>query len=193
MLHPSGYKASWAADLKKEPARIPCPQSNADFQAFAHAGRELAELHLAYETIAPFPRIQEVHTDRSRENRPDYYRVQKMALDPEKGELVFNANVTLQGIPPAAFNYQIGQYNALRWLVERYQVKTDPESGIVNDPNDWAALPGLRENFTNRPKASTIATILVVSPPRLRPTAWAERDPSRERPLLERRRRAGGL
>lgn len=137
VLHHPGYKESWATDLKKEPARIPYPQSNADFQAFAHAGRELAELHLTYETIAPFP-LREVHTDRSRENRPDYYRVQKMALDPEKGELVFNANITLQGIPPAAFSYQIGQYNALRWLVERYQVKTDSESGIVNNPNDWA-------------------------------------------------------
>ncbi len=141
VLHHPGYKASWATELKKEPARIPYPQSNADFQAFAHAGRELAELHLEYETIDPFL-LREVHTDRRRENRPDYYRVQKMALDPEKGELVFNANITLQGIPPAAFNYQIGQYNALRWLVERYQVKTDPESGIVNDPNDWAAEHG---------------------------------------------------
>ena len=61
-----------------------------------------------------------------------------MALDPEKGELVFNANITRQCIPPAAINYHLGQHNALHWLVERYQVKTDPESGIVNDPNDWA-------------------------------------------------------
>ena len=53
VLHHPGYKASWATELKKEPARIPYPQSNADFQTFAHAGRELAELHLEYETIPP--------------------------------------------------------------------------------------------------------------------------------------------
>ena len=26
----------------------------------------------------------------------------------------------------------------LEWIVERYQVKTDKASGIVNNPNDWA-------------------------------------------------------
>lgn len=26
---------------------------------------------------------------------------------------------------------------ALEWLIDRYQVKTDKASGIVNDPNDW--------------------------------------------------------
>ena|ERR1700681_2183206 len=24
------------------------------------------------------------------------------------------------------------------WLIERYQVRTDNDSGIVNDPNDWS-------------------------------------------------------
>ncbi len=27
----------------------------------------------------------------------------------------------------------------LEWIIDRYQVKTDPPSNIVNDPNDWAA------------------------------------------------------
>jgi predicted helicase len=27
---------------------------------------------------------------------------------------------------------------ALDWVVERQGVKTDKDSGIVNDPNDWA-------------------------------------------------------
>lgn len=25
----------------------------------------------------------------------------------------------------------------IEWVMERYQVKTDKESGILNDPNDW--------------------------------------------------------
>jgi predicted helicase len=31
----------------------------------------------------------------------------------------------------------LGTRSALEWLIERYQVKTDPASKIVNDPNDW--------------------------------------------------------
>ena len=27
------------------------------------------------------------------------------------------------------------------WIVDRYQVKTDKASGIVNDPNDWSDDP----------------------------------------------------
>jgi predicted helicase len=27
---------------------------------------------------------------------------------------------------------------AIEWIIERYRVKTDKDSGIVNDPNDWA-------------------------------------------------------
>ena len=31
----------------------------------------------------------------------------------------------------------LGSRSALEWLIDRYQVKTDKDSGIVNDPNDW--------------------------------------------------------
>ena len=27
---------------------------------------------------------------------------------------------------------------AIEWVMERYQVKTDQDSGLKNDPNDWA-------------------------------------------------------
>jgi predicted helicase len=28
--------------------------------------------------------------------------------------------------------------SALEWILERYQVKVDKDSGLKNDPNDWA-------------------------------------------------------
>ena len=31
----------------------------------------------------------------------------------------------------------LGPRTALEWLIDRYLVKTDKASGIVNDPNDW--------------------------------------------------------
>ena len=31
----------------------------------------------------------------------------------------------------------LGSRSALGWIIDRYQVKTDKASGIVNDPNDW--------------------------------------------------------
>ncbi|MDR1266172.1 MAG: hypothetical protein LBK42_11600, partial [Propionibacteriaceae bacterium] len=35
-------------------------------------------------------------------------------------------------------SYLLGPRSALDWIIERYQVKTDKASGIVNDPNDWS-------------------------------------------------------
>jgi len=41
----------------------------------------------------------------------------------------------LDGIPPEAFEYRLGNRSALEWVIDRYRVKTDKRSGIVNDPN----------------------------------------------------------
>ncbi len=32
--------------------------------------------------------------------------------------------------------------SAIEWIMERYQVSTHKESGISNDPNDWAKEVG---------------------------------------------------
>jgi hypothetical protein len=44
----------------------------------------------------------------------------------------------LRGIPPAAFDYRLGNRSALNWVPnqepDQYRVSTDPRSGITNDP-----------------------------------------------------------
>jgi predicted helicase len=36
----------------------------------------------------------------------------------------------------------LGSRSAIEWIMERYQVKKDKASGIVNDPNDWSRQVG---------------------------------------------------
>jgi predicted helicase len=36
----------------------------------------------------------------------------------------------------------LGSRPAIEWIIDRYRVKTDNASGIVNDPNDWAREVG---------------------------------------------------
>lgn len=55
----------------------------------------------------------------------------------DRTAIVYNAGVTVTNIPDAAHDYMLGSRNALEWLIDRYQIKTDKASGIVNDPNDW--------------------------------------------------------
>ncbi|EYT59938.1 hypothetical protein H483_0113670 [Dietzia sp. UCD-THP] len=52
--------------------------------------------------------------------------------------IIYNRHVTISGIPAEAERFLLGSRTALAWLVDRYQVKSDKASGIVNDPNDWA-------------------------------------------------------
>ena len=50
----------------------------------------------------------------------------------------YNDRITLSGIPPQAYDYVVNGKPAIDWVMERQVVKTDKDSGIVNDANDWA-------------------------------------------------------
>ena len=143
ILHSREFRETFAADLEKSAPRIPMPDSVDDFRAFARAGRELARLHLEYENIEPFNLDVQV-ADGWDLDAPDAYRVVKMAYasKTDKTRLRYNAGITLAGIPEDAHKYLVGSRSALDWLIDRYQISTHKESGIVNDPNDWSEETG---------------------------------------------------
>lgn len=145
-LHDPGYRTKYAADLKKMLPHIETPSSRAEFDKFAAAGQELMDLHVNYESVEPWPLDIQVKGD---ESDRETWRVLKMKWakrkDPETGKnvndvtkLIYNKRVTISGIPAEADEYMLGSRSAVAWLIDRYQVKKDKASGIVNDPNDWA-------------------------------------------------------
>ena len=133
-LHAPEYRETFAADLKKMLPRIPLIDNPTDFRAFSKAGRDLAELHLNYETVAPCPDV--VVTGAEHGN----FRVEKMRFKSkdDKSTIVFNPFITVSNIPLKAYDYVVNGRSAIEWVMERYQIKTDKDSGITNDPNDWA-------------------------------------------------------
>ena len=146
VLHSRQWREKFADDLAKSAARIPMAATADDFRAFAAAGRDLADLHVNYETVEPYPLLESYGKGRN-PDAPNAYRVEKMAYggptrNPDRTAIVCNAHITLSGIPEAAHEYRLGSRSALDWLIDRYQVKTDGKSGITNDPNDWAAEHG---------------------------------------------------
>ena len=138
LLHCPQYRETFASDLKKMLPRIPKPHSADDFRAFTDAGRELADLHVGYETVKPYPLTEHV-TGTLDGNDRDLWRVSKMTWRSkgDRSAIVYNTRVTLTGIPDEAHRYRLGSRTALEWLIDRYQVKIDKASDIVNDPNDW--------------------------------------------------------
>lgn len=137
-LHDPDYRNKYAADLKKMLPHIPTPDSAERFNAVADIGRQLADLHLNYEEVEPYPLDVQLRSGASASNR-ETWRVEKMKWKSktDRSAIIYNAVVTIAGIPDAAHNYMLGSRTALEWLIDRYQVKSDKASGIVNDPNDW--------------------------------------------------------
>lgn len=123
--------------------RIPRISGAGRFRAVVEAGRSLAELHIGYEDVEKY-QLVERHTGlRLEQNDQELYRVAKMkyAGKPgqwDKGCIIYNGHITIEGIPEEVHRYMLGARSALDWILERYQVKVDKASGIVNDPNDWA-------------------------------------------------------
>lgn len=139
LLHSPDYRERYADNLNKELPRIPRVKIAADFWAFSQAGRKLAELHLNYETVEPYP----LSIESSGKLTDADYRVEKMKYgktgkDKDLTTLHYNDKITLTGIPLEAYDYIVNGKPALDWVVERQGVRTDKDSGIVNDANDWA-------------------------------------------------------
>ncbi len=140
VLHSSEYRSRFAADLKKMLPRVPLTKEAGDFWKFLQAGRDLAGWHLNYETVDPYP-LTEVASELTLAPE-EYYRVQKMTFGRkdkaiDKATITYNANLTLTGIPLEAYDYVVNGKPALEWVMERYQITVDKDSGIRNDPNDW--------------------------------------------------------
>ena len=143
ILHSPEYRTRFENNLNKELPRIPLAK---DFKAFMKAGRELAQLHLDYEHVEPYP-VVEVG-DSANPGRTEKMRYPNKIKDPESGKSIKDPTVlqvaerlTFQEIPTRAYQYVVNGKSALDWIIDRYQVRTDKKTGIVNDPNLYSDDP----------------------------------------------------
>lgn len=148
ILHSPDYRTTFASDLKKSLPRLPLVESKEDFWAFSKAGRELATLHLNYETIEPYKGCIPEFGAYSNKGDAMNYRVEKMRFGKidsktaDKSVIHYNSAITISNIPLEAYDYVVNGKSAIEWIMERYAVTTDTKSGITNDPNDWAKEHG---------------------------------------------------
>lgn len=141
LLHHPEYRERYEDDLKKMLPHIPRAEG---FHTYASVGRELAELHVNYERVEQHPSVHEEISLHAPEDPWELYLIGKQMSFPKQGRrdtdytrLEYNDYVTLTGIPAEAQGYSISGRSPLEWIIDRYHVKTDKASGIVNDPNDF--------------------------------------------------------
>ena len=143
LLHSKDYRERFAADLKKSLPRIPIVDRVEDFMEFYKAGKELADLHLNYETVEAYPDVvvQGYVQAPADDEAYDYFRVidkMRFKSKDDKSTIIYNGNITIENIPQKAYEYIVNGKSAIEWIVERYCVSQDKKSLIKNDANDWA-------------------------------------------------------
>ncbi|MDX9860735.1 MAG: type ISP restriction/modification enzyme [Rhodospirillales bacterium] len=143
LLHSEDYRARYADNLSKQLPRIPAVKRAADFWAFSNAGRKLADLHVNYESATPYDVGIKEGKLLMGELKPQDFRVTKMRFggkgkDKDKSVVIYNSKITMTDIPLEAYDYVVNGKPALEWVMERQCVKTDKDSSIVNDANDYA-------------------------------------------------------
>ncbi|GAA7419534.1 DEAD/DEAH box helicase family protein [Helicobacter pylori] len=123
ILHHKGYLEKYKNSLAKEDPRIAL---SPDFKELSVLGKQLAELHLNYESGEMHESVQYI-TLMSAEEK-GYYDVDKMT---KKGDsIVYNKNITITKIPEKAFEYVVNGKSAIDWVIERYKKTTDEDSLI---------------------------------------------------------------
>ena len=128
LLHHPEYRERYQENLKRDLPHIPFAE---DFWMYAKADARLADLHINYESQPEYDRLDPIETPGMQID----WSVERMKFSKDKTRLQYNDFLTLEGIPPEAFDYRLGNRAALEWVVDQYRIKTDKRSGIVNDPN----------------------------------------------------------
>ncbi|GAA8372334.1 hypothetical protein HpNP24_10900 [Helicobacter pylori] len=130
ILHHKGYLEKYKNSLAKEASRIALSE---DFKELSTLGKELGELHLNYESGEMHESVKRTTLMNAEEK--GYYDVDKMKKQGDS--IVYNKNIIITKIPKKAFEYVVNGKSAIDWVIERYQ-KTDKDSLIENNPNDYA-------------------------------------------------------
>ncbi len=130
ILHHKGYLEKYKNSLTKEDPRIALSE---DFKELSILGKELAELHLNYESEELHASV-EYKTLMNAEEK-GYYDVETMT---KKGDRIhYNNHIAITKIPKKAFDYVVNGKSTIDWVIERYKKTTDKDSLIENNPNDY--------------------------------------------------------
>ena len=134
ILHHPDYRKKYQEDLKRSLPRFHFVD---DFWKFAEAGKQLANLHINYDSVQKYDKL----TLKETPNRSLDWRVEEMKFQKDKTEICYNDFLMIEDIPVETHDYKLGDKSALEWIVDQYSVTEDYDeekdsgSRIVNDPN----------------------------------------------------------
>ena len=130
MLHHPRYCKKFANNLIREIPRIPMA---ADFISFRDSGRDLVNLHLSFENCVRYD-LGKPKFIPSRFSKLSFGRksINGRRYISDRTVIRADSMVLFENIPQTT--YRVNGRTPLEWIVDRYRVTTDKDSGITNDP-----------------------------------------------------------
>ena len=126
VLHNPVYRRDYRNDLLRDFPRLPFYH---EFDVWKTIGQELLDLHINFETAEPYPL-----------ERVDLEGDPKRAIlraDKAKGTIILDDKTTLTGVPPEAWEYQLGSRSALDWVLDQYKERKPRDSTIAEKFNTY--------------------------------------------------------
>jgi predicted helicase len=126
VLHDPLYREKYAQNLKRELPRIPFYP---DFWKWVDWGKALMNLHIGYETVRPW-RLERIDLSDEKARQAGLAPKALMKAEKEAGRIVLDSETTLAGVPPEAWDYQLGNRSALEWVLDQYKERKLKDSTI---------------------------------------------------------------
>jgi predicted helicase len=128
----------YRTELRKDSPRVPLLK---EFKRYSEFGKQLSSIHLNYETV--INDFVKVDINGAKIDDKRLYRVEKMRFGTggNKTLIQFNQYIQISGIPEEIYTYLVNGKSPIEWIMDRYLVKEDTDSGNLNDPNDFSDDP----------------------------------------------------
>lgn len=138
VLHNKLYREKYELNLKREFPRLPFYD---EFQQWVNWGKQLMELHINYETVAPYPLkridlpldVDEVSRREDRKTTPKA----KLKADKINQSIILDDVTTLKDVPKLAWKYHLGNRCALMWILDQYKEKKPKDPTIAEKFNTY--------------------------------------------------------
>ena len=162
VLHDPVYREKYAINLKREFPRIPLygggeALGDAAFRQWAGWGAELMDLHLGYESVAPFA-LTRTDTPDTKASAAGQAPKCILKSEPEAGRIVVDSETVLAGIPRAAWDYRLGNRSALDWVLDQHKEKK-PKDPTIRAKFDTYRFKGHKERVIDL--LARVATVSV--------------------------------
>jgi predicted helicase len=137
LLNCPDYVNNFSTELRKGLPRI--PQLDTFFD-LAEIGLKLGNLHVKYEMLKG---VELQGMAEFVDSRQSFERVKfdRKSGEIDRSRLIINDSFIVSEIPDEVHSYQLGGRSALEWFIDRYEIKTEKQSGIQQNPNMYAESP----------------------------------------------------